>query len=292
MSAFEIGTLQIDRVEELYGPNMRASDFLSGLPLDAIHRNIDWLSPSCYDQASGLLITTIQRWIVRTRHHIVLIDTCTGNDKERPTIPTLHRLATPWLKRLADKGIRPAQVDFVMCTHLHADHAGWNTHLVDGRWIPTFPNAKYLFARHEFHHWDPSAGAAVGFGQQGVFADSVLPCLEAGLVALVDDGFELDDALSVEAAPGHTAGNTIIRARSQGATGLFIGDCMHTPLQIAYPDVNTIACENPEQARATRRRLLSECAEYRHLLVPAHFPVPFIGRVSRRGDSYRYLPGA
>jgi glyoxylase-like metal-dependent hydrolase (beta-lactamase superfamily II) len=178
-----------------------------------------------------------------------------------------------------------------MCTHLHADHVGWNTRLRDGRWVPTFPNARYLFARREYEHWSPDIGGAEGLGQEGVYEDSILPCVEAGLVTLVDDGYVLDDAPQVEPAPGHPAGNSVVRARDRDKIGLFTGDCMHTPLQIACPEVNSIVCDDPVQARTTRRRILAEAAEYGHLLIPAHFPCPYVGRVSAQGDAFKYHPG-
>ena len=285
-----IGQLQIDRVEEFCAAVVAPQELLSGLPDDAVSRHADWLLPDCIDPGSGRMITSVHSWLVRTRHHTILIDTCYGNDKTRPSLPAADHLDTPWLARLAQKGVHPDEVDFVMCTHLHSDHVGWNTQLKDGRWVPTFPNARYIFSRKEYEHWRSNLSNADTWGQGGVFEDSVLPCMEAGLVTLVEDGFSLDDNLMVEAAPGHTLGNAIIRARSQGSTGLFSGDCMHTPLQMAYPDVNTVVCEEPALARQTRRRILTECAEHGHLLLPAHFPPPFVCRVSAAGDAFRYHP--
>jgi glyoxylase-like metal-dependent hydrolase (beta-lactamase superfamily II) len=203
-----------------------------------------------------------------------------------------NELNTPWLSRLADKGLRAEDIDFVMCTHLHADHVGWNTRLVNGHWVPTFPNARYLFARREYDYWNPMTGPdSRSHRYDGVFEDSVLPCVEAGLATLIDEGFIVDDALRVEDAPGHSEGNILIRASSRGITGLFTGDCIHTPLQIVYPNCSTSSCIDPEAAIATRRRILSECAEYDHLLIPAHFPAALFGRVAAHGDSFRYRPG-
>jgi len=177
-----------------------------------------------------------------------------------------------------------------MCTHLHSDHVGWNTKLVDGRWVPTFPNARYIFSRKEYEHWHPAMGAASFYGEGPAFIDSVLPCVENGQAELVEDGYAVDDQLIVEAAPGHTPGTCVIRARGAGHDGLFVGDCIHSPLQAIFPDVNSLACELPEQARATRRRLLSDCAEHGHLLLPAHFPPPFAGHVKAMGDAFEYIP--
>lgn len=291
MPAFSLGEMTIARVEELALPIVKFDELFLDMPPDALRHYRDWLGPDGYDPITERMVNSVHTWVVRTGRHVVLIDTCMGNDKSRPGLPTGDHLNTPWLARLAECGVSPEQVDFVMCTHMHADHVGWNTRLQDGRWVPTFPNARYLFSRDEYEHWDPQDGAATGWGQDGVFNDSVLPCVEAGQVTLVDDGYAVDDVFVVEAAPGHTKGNIIIRASSAGATALFSGDCLHTPLQIAYPDVNTIVCEDPVQARRTRRRILEECAARGHLLVPAHFPPPFLGRISGDGDRFRYHPG-
>jgi glyoxylase-like metal-dependent hydrolase (beta-lactamase superfamily II) len=111
------------------------------------------------------------------------------------------------------------------------------------------------------------------------------------MMQLVDDGFTIDDNLTVEDASGHSEGHVVIRATSAGQGGFFIGDLMHTPLQVPYPDVNSIYCQFPERARAARRRVLEDCAEHGHFLLPAHFTSPYIGRVAADGDAFRFLPG-
>lgn len=290
MAMITIGELRIDRVEELCGAFVGPDDFLDGIPREVLARDSSWLARHGMDLATGNLVTSIHSWIVRTRHHNILIDTCYGNHKDRGEGHLGTNLQSDWLDRLAAKGLRPEDIDFVMCTHLHSDHVGWNTRLIDGRWVPTFPNARYIFSRKEYEHWHPDMGAATFYGEGPAFIDSVLPCVEAGLAALVEDGYTVDDQLTVEAAPGHTPGTCVIRALSQGKGGLFVGDCMHSPLQVACPDVNSLACEDPAQARATRRRLLGDCAEHGHLLLPAHFPPPFAGHVKADGDGFEYFP--
>jgi len=292
MKPFAIGDIRIDRVEESCGPLIKPGEFLVDLPQDAIARNLSWLAPDFYSAATDQFVLSIHSWVVRTERYNILIDTCFGNQKNRPGMPPAHELDTPWLERLAACGLVPEQIDYVMCTHLHTDHVGWNTKLSNGRWVPTFPNARYLFSRTEYDHWNPKVGNGQGWGQEGVFEDSVLPCMEAGQATLVDDGYEVDGGLRIEAAPGHTVGNVIIRAKSQNKTGLFTGDCMHTPLQIAYPDVGTRVCQQPEVGAKTRRRILGECAEHGHLLLPAHFPLPHYGRVTAHGDAFKYHPPA
>lgn len=294
MAPVLIGDLEVRAVEEVQGLLHHDAGFLDGLPEDAIARNLDWLAPDFCDAASGALRLSMHSWIVRTAHHNVLIDSCFGNDKERPVLEMGHRLSIPYLDRLAEQGLRPEDIDFVMCTHLHVDHVGWNTRLVDGRWVPTFPNAKYLFARKEYDFWNP----ATGNGEpdvpinQNVFEDSVLPVVEAGQAILVDDGYGVDDQLTVEEASGHSEGHVLICAQSRGRTGIFSGDIIHHPIQIAYPEVNSSACQFADRARATRRRVLEDCAAHGHLLLPAHFTGARCGHVVPKGDGFGFRSGA
>jgi len=291
MPPFSLGSLKIDCIQEYCSPIFPPEQFLVGLPTDALDRNIDWLAPTFYDVARRMVVMSIHSWVVRTPHHTVLIDTCYGNDKDRPGTPG-NKLASPWIAKLAALGLQPEDIDFVLCTHLHADHIGWNTKLVDGRWVPTFPNARYIFGRREYNHWNPATRPSGADTQrEGAFKDSVLPCMEAGLASLVDGGFAIGDNLRVEDAPGHTEGTVLIRADSDGQSGLFVGDIIHMPLQVVYPDVNSLVCQLPDQARATRRRVLSDCAENESLLLPAHFPSPHCGHVTRKNDSFHFHAG-
>jgi glyoxylase-like metal-dependent hydrolase (beta-lactamase superfamily II) len=293
MSAFMLGNLQIDEIEEL--PQVRTFSpkiWFPDLPDDAVVDNQSWFAPHHYDSDLDLMVMSIRSWLVRTKHHNILIDCCFGNDKARPDLLLGDHLNTPWIGKLAGLGLQPEDIDFVMCTHLHADHVGWNTRLIDGRWVPTFPNARYIFGRAEYDFWNPMSGEGMGgIGQEGVFQDSVLPCVEAGLVDLVDGGFTIDDALSVEDAPGHSPATMIIRADGGKASGVFVGDIVHSPIQLPYPDCNSVACQNPDLARASRRRVLEDCATHNRLLLPAHFASPQNrGFVACDGDKFRFLP--
>jgi glyoxylase-like metal-dependent hydrolase (beta-lactamase superfamily II) len=283
-----IGDLTVHRVDELCEPVFPIELFIEGLPEDAVSRNLDWLAPDFIDPKTMNAIMSDHSWVIKTPHHNILIDSCWGNNKPRPDYG--GDLNTPWLDRLAAHGLQPEDIDFVMCTHLHADHVGWNTRLIDGRWVPTFPNARYLFGRTDFDYW--STATNVQYGHDLAFQDSVLPCVEAGLADLVDGGYALGDTVIMEDAPGHTAGNMVIRARSNGKTGMFSGDVFHAPIQLAFPGSNSVACSLPDQARATRRALLDECAEHGHVLFPAHFPPPSCGKVSPHGEGFRFHPSA
>ena len=289
MSEFTVGGLQIDRIAEFGGP-FPLQDFLIGLPKGAFDQEADWLGPDYFDKASGLVILSSHSWVIRTRHHKVLIDTCVGNHKPRP-IQAFNQIETPYIARLAAVGLSPDDIDFVMCTHLHFDHVGWNTRLENGRWVPTFSNARYVFGSREFENIQALAFSPDPHGEGIIYNDSILPVVESGQIVLAEDGYALDDNLVMEASPGHTPGHMVIRAKGQGKTGLFAGDVIHHPLQAKYPDVNTMFCADPELASATRRRYLGECADHGHLLIPAHLGAPHYGRISRDGDAFRFHPG-
>ena len=285
----------IHRVEERLEPAVPPALLLPGLDPALLDEHAGWLVPHHRDAASGLLVIGIHSWLIRTPRHTILVDACAGNDKERlrPETAEFHRQHTPWLKRLAACGVRPEQVDYVMCTHLHVDHVGWNTRLADGRWVPTFPNAKYLFSRRDYAHWDPAARAGLPpHPNDGVFEDSVLPVVAAGLVEWVgDEAHSPVDGLRVEPAPGHTPGHCVLHLDAGGRHALFSGDTMHHALQVYAPDLNSAFCEDPGMSRATRRRLLEGVCDRDVLLFPAHFGHPHAGRVVSRGGSFAFRFG-
>jgi glyoxylase-like metal-dependent hydrolase (beta-lactamase superfamily II) len=283
-----IGELELSRVVESEGPFLEPSVFLPDFTPDVLAANRDWLDARYIDPATGKLILTIQSYVLRTGRYTILVDACAGNDKNRPGRPMFHMLKTPYLDRLAAVGVRPEAVDFVMCTHLHIDHVGWNTKLVDGRWVPTFPNAKYVFAKTEYEFWRERDRT----GQQGpvpnVFDDSVLPCMEAGQVELVDADYEFDRGLWFEPAPGHTPGNVVINLKSGAATAVLSGDVMHHPLQLARPEWSSRACEDKVRSAATRRALIERYADTSTLVAPAHFASPSCGHIVSRGDAFAF----
>ncbi|MCC2595864.1 MBL fold metallo-hydrolase [Pusillimonas sp. MFBS29] len=245
------------------------------------------MEPTFYDATENRFRTSIHSWLLRTPNCIVLIDTCVGNHKQRPQVPRFHMCDTPWLSRLAEAGIQPEDVDYVMCTHLHCDHVGWNTRLSNGKWVPTFPNARYLFGRKEFDRWDARrADYQHRHINDHVFNDSILPVVEAGQMMLVDDGYELDGVLTVEPAPGHTAGHVCIRVASGGKRAYCSGDIFHHPLQIHHPQLYTGFDDDPDGGVRTRLRLLSACADENAILLPAHFAEPHACFVRRSGSGY------
>jgi glyoxylase-like metal-dependent hydrolase (beta-lactamase superfamily II) len=282
MQTWMIGETSVTRIEEQVGPNdLPSHSFLPGLVRERFERHLPWLVPTHYDPTNDKLITSNHSWLIRTDRHVILLDSCAGNHKERPWLPRFHQLNTPFLERLRAAGVTPEDIDIVLCTHLHADHVGWNTRLENGRWVPTFPNARYLFSATEQQHWDPSVGdrRAQNPGRAQMYDDSVLPVIESGQSQLLNGDHAIDDRLLVTPAPGHTPGHVVLRLADRGNRALFCGDVCHHPIQVYEPDWSTRFCENPDQARETRRHSLEHCAEHGALLFPTHFAAPHVAKI-------------
>lgn len=279
-----VGEAVIVDVEESVQPSFVPQQLLPECTPDVLAEHMHWMDPVHYDRDTGKFRTSVRSYLVKTSRHTILIDCCGGNHKNRPYFPRFHQRDHDWLERLAAAGVTPDQVDYVMCTHLHADHVGWNTVLRDGRWKPTFPNAKYIAHRAELDRWNPKH-ASYRFSPHNEFTweDSILPVIEAGQSVAVDDGYELDEMLTVEPAPGHTLAHVAIRLESNGKEALFSGDVMHVPLQVHYPRWGTSLDDDPALGIRSRLHLLEAAAENRTLLLPTHF-IPSSGCFIRRSQ--------
>jgi glyoxylase-like metal-dependent hydrolase (beta-lactamase superfamily II) len=278
---------RIPEIEQL----LPAAVFLPRLGDGQLHDQRSWLAPAHMDAASGLLRISIHSWILRTARQNILIDACCGNHKPRTRPETLDfaNLETPYLERLKLVGLQPEDIHVVMCTHLHVDHVGWNTCLKGGRWVPTFANAKYLFSQTDYEFWDPAIReSADPHPNDGVFADSVAPVVEAGQAVLIADGHEIEPGVRVEARPGHTPGHVNVVVGSSHEQAIFSGDTMHHVLQVYSPHVNSAFCEHHELARQSRLRLLNRVADRATMLFPAHFGAPHAGRVVRRDGGFAF----
>ena len=282
-----IGDFQLSRVLESEKPFLEAVAFLPDYDQAVADAHRDWLFPRYMEPESNKIILAIQSYIIKSPRHTILVDTCVGNHKPRPGRPMFHMLDTPYMVELAAAGVQPEEVDYVMCTHLHVDHVGWNTRLLDGRWVPTFPNAKYIFARREFEFWEERHRSGSEGKVPNVYADSVLPVVEAGQAMLVDSDFALDDGLWFEPAPGHTVGNIVINLQSGDRRATLTGDVIHHPLQLIRPEWSSRACEDPIQSAATRQALLERLVDTDILVAPAHFSSPTCGHIHHHGDGFR-----
>ena len=249
---------------------------------------ISWLQPHFADER-GRLKMSIHALVVETPDGTksgrrIVVDTCLGNDKEGRRIPTWNNLQGPFLADLAAAGYPRESVDTVLCTHLHVDHVGWNTMLVEGRWLPTFPRARYLMGRVEFEHWRRQRERD---DMAAVFADSVRPVHEAGLVDLVETDHRVCDEIDLVPTLGHTPGHVSVRIRSQGEEALITGDFMHHPCQIAHPEWSSTADTDAAQAQQTRERMLKDLSQRPVLVIGTHFAGATAGRIVRDGDAYR-----
>ncbi|MBI3372603.1 MAG: MBL fold metallo-hydrolase [Betaproteobacteria bacterium] len=196
-----LGEFRIGRAVEHEGPFVRPEDFFPDWDPAVLEESRDWIGP-VMDPASGQMILSFHAFVLRTARHTVVVDTCLGNDKERPLRPVGHQRKGDFLATLAAAGARPEEVDFVMCTHLHWDHVGWNTRLADGRWVPTFPNARYVMARREYEHMDALHARGDKRMHASAFVDSVQPIVRAERALLVDDDYQLEDGVWLEAMSG------------------------------------------------------------------------------------------
>ena len=284
----KLGQIEIRRVVESICKDFDPYDFFPETTKEDWARHKSWLEPRALDPASGNLVLPIQAFLVRTKRHTILIDTCVGHDKSRPQRPFWHlKRFDTFLPRLSAAGAKAEDIDYVMCTHLHTDHVGWNTQLRDGRWVPTFPNAKYIFARTEWQAFE----AMHARHPQPQFLDSVLPIMEAGQAQLVEKDFALDDEVWLEPTPGHTPGHFSVRIASRGAKAVITGDCIHSPVQCVEPHWIMRADSDSQLAKSTRRKFLESVSDSDVTVCATHFPEPSIGRVTARDRAFWFEYG-
>jgi len=285
MSVRKLGNLTIGRILEQVTPFDRFKFFPKTTEADwAPH--VGWLAPHALNPDTGELQFPMQSYLVRTSRHTILVDTCVGNDKHRPTRPRWHlKHDDYWMDALAGHGVAPEDIDFVMCTHLHADHVGWNTRLENGRWVPTFPNARYVFTKKEADAWEQGIAPFT----RDAYEDSVLPVIAAGRADLVANDHALDDEVWLEPSPGHTPDHVSVRLSSAGADAVMCGDMMHSPVQCRHPEWEPWPDFDPATAASTRRAFMERYCETATLVCTAHFPLPSAGRIVRAGDAFRFV---
>ncbi len=285
----ELGDVTVTRVKEYYGPvGMTPGQFFPTVPESAWREDTAWHAPHFLDPHTGIVNSAVQSWLLRSEGKTILVDTGVGNHKERPYSPVWSHLRTGFLADLARAGVAPEDVDIVINTHLHVDHVGWNTRLEGRSWVPTFPNATYLLPKDDYDFWNPANGhePLLGRGNQNVFEDSVAPVQEAGQVQLWEGSHRIDARLRLDAAPGHTPGSSVLTLVSGTDRAVFVGDLLHSPVQLVAPDHNSCFCEDPVRARITRRRVLGWAADHNALVVPAHLGGHGAAEVARSGSGF------
>jgi glyoxylase-like metal-dependent hydrolase (beta-lactamase superfamily II) len=243
-----------------------------------------WLLPH-HVTPEGRMFINFQAFVVKAGKRRIMIDTCIGADRERQ-FPIFTKMRTTFMEDLASAGVTASDVDTVLCTHLHFDHVGWNTHLVDGRWVPTFPNARYLFSRKEYDHWLMLRDTG---GYHGInhLSDAVDPVIEAGLVDFIPDDHALSEEIRLFATPGHTPGHVSVHISSQGQEAVITGDMMHHPIQVALPaHAATFDMDKPAGAR-TRVEFVNRFQEKPVLVIGSHFADPGAGYIVRNGAAWK-----
>jgi glyoxylase-like metal-dependent hydrolase (beta-lactamase superfamily II) len=277
---WKIGNVKITKVVEL--ETIGHTRFILPLAGTDDIRQLPWLIPH-YATAEGRLKLSIHSLVVETPTRRIVVDTGLGNDKQGRSIPTWNNRQGPFLDDLTAAGFPPDSIDTVLCTHLHVDHVGWNTRLVDGRWMPTFANARYVFGQTEYAYWRDHSTAP---DKAAIFHDSVAPIVEAGKADLVASDAAISEEITLIPTPGHSPGHVSLHIRSAGEEGLLTGDVAHHPCQMAHLDWSSTADSDPSKSAATRRELFSRFADRPVLVIGGHFDA---GHIKREGDAFKFI---
>jgi glyoxylase-like metal-dependent hydrolase (beta-lactamase superfamily II) len=284
-----IGEATITRVEETNKPVYPLRQIFPQVTDDILAQHQHWMAPHHYEAETGRIRLAVHSWLLQVGGKKILIDCCCGNHKKKPGRPFWEDLNEPYLDRLAAAGARADEIDMVMCTHLHHDHVGWNTMQKNGKWVPTFPNARYVFNQPDIDYFskidaDPTEGPA----ELGTFRECVVPILDAGKADVVSGQKQrLNDFIEIDSAPGHSPGHVVFKLESKGQRAVFIGDVLHHLLQVYYPDWNFPKNSDAEQAKQSRRKVLDLITSTDALMIPAHVGFPFSGRIEKTADGYR-----
>jgi glyoxylase-like metal-dependent hydrolase (beta-lactamase superfamily II) len=280
---WRIGEVEITRIVEV---NNWEDDITMLLP-DATPETVlayPWLQPH-FATPQGRMIISFQCFVMRTPRHQIMLDTCIGADRQRE-FDVFTNMHTDFLSDLAHAGFDPNEMDMVLCTHLHFDHVGWNTRLVDDNWVPTFPNARYLFGRPEYEHWK-MLQETNGYHDLNHMYDAVQPVVDAGLVDLIELDHDICPELSLRPTPGHTPGHVSICIESQGERAIVTGDLMHNPIQLERPDDIVRFDMDQQQGRQTRRQFVDDMANTDVFVIGSHFSHPTGGWIVRDDSGCR-----
>jgi len=277
---WKIGKVKITKVVEL--ETVGSTRFILPQAANEEIRKLPWLIPH-FATEEGRLKMSIHSLVVETPKHRIVVDTGLGNDKEGRSVPTWNKRNGPYLDIMTQAGFPPESIDTVLCTHLHVDHVGWNTRLVDNRWVPTFERARYLFGRTEYEHWRDHSDTP---DKVAVFNDSVKPIVDAGKAELIAGDARLTDEITVIPTPGHSPGHMSILIASDGERALLTGDVAHHPCQMAHLGWSSTADSEPTRSAATRRQLFSHFADTPTLVIGGHFNA---GHIKRHGDAFKFI---
>jgi glyoxylase-like metal-dependent hydrolase (beta-lactamase superfamily II) len=283
MRPFTVGEFEISSIIEREGPIRPPKVMFPTSEPERVAAYLAEMGPGTWSPTSGILFNTYQTFVLRRRGQVILIDTCVGENKARP--PHFNYPKQPWLDGFTRQKLALEDVDIVINTHLHVDHCGWNTRLLNGRWVPTFAKAQYYMGRVEFDYWEKQTRA--GWELPGrVWTDSALPLVDLGRAELVETDTVLAEDIRLRPTIGHTPGHMAVSIESRGQKAIFVGDLMHHPVQCREPAWSSCFCVDSELAATTRRRFFEEVADTNIIVVPEHFPYPTAGRIVREGSAF------
>jgi len=283
MSKWQIGDVTVTKVVEFESPvpySKEAPFFAEATPETL--RTMPWLYPHFVTE-DGTLNLSVHALLVEAKGLKLVVDTCVGNDKPR-NMTRQRPLHRPFLQHIAEAGFPRESVNTVVCTHLHVDHVGWNTMLQDGKWVPTFPNARYLIGRQEYEHWIKDEDAE----QKAIMSDSVRPIFDAGVAQMVEMNHKISPEVRLMPTTGHTPGHVSVVIESKGETAIITGDMMHHPSQIGHPEWSPSFDSDKEAARVTRKAMLKDWADKPILIIGTHFAAPTAGHIKRDGATYKF----
>jgi glyoxylase-like metal-dependent hydrolase (beta-lactamase superfamily II) len=293
VNQWQVGKVKITRVVEFEVGGVPPDFMFAELTEDRV-KSISWIHPN-YADPDGKLRSSIHSYIIESQGRRIIVDTCLGNDKQR-SAKEINLLHVPFLERLTEAGYSPETIDLVLCTHLHLDHVGWNTRWTGEKWVPTFPNARYLFGREEWHHWSnspgvgdvpPSIGKLMDFA--AVMSDSLTPIVAASLHQLVETNHRLTDEVSLFPTPGHTPGHVSVAIDSDSCRAVIAGDVLHNPIQFADPGICSIFDDDRAVARTTRTSFIHNNANQNVLVLGSHFATPSAGHVVQDKNGWRFV---
>jgi glyoxylase-like metal-dependent hydrolase (beta-lactamase superfamily II) len=278
-----VGHATVTAIVEEQTPGVPAELFFPDASAGAV-RDTEWLGEG-FAAANGTISFRVQAFLIEQPGHITLVDPCVGNAKER-TLPFWNQLNTPWLERLAETGVAPDAIDLVLHTHLHEDHVGWDTHLADGEWKPTFTNARHLYVGDELDYWRSAARPDAATMNM----DSIDPIFAAGLADIVTADADLGHGLRLLSTPGHTPGHASVEVTSADERIVITGDLLHHPVQMAQPKWAEIADYDVALARETRHAFLDEHCRLGTRIAGTHFPTAPVGRIEPHNGAWRFAP--
>ncbi len=285
MSWLNFNNLSIGRILEFEGPFMSVYDFFPQATPELLQPHRCWLEPGAIQPNTDMLLMPIQSYVLRTDGLTILVDSCIGNHKTVPWFPKWNKKTdNVYFYNMKRMGVHPDEIDYVFCTHLHVDHTGWNTRLLDGRWVPTFKNAKYILSKLEVEH----AKFSYEKFKDQTYVENVLPLLEAKQAVLVDENYQLTDKIYLEHSPGHTPGHCTLHFNAKSHHGLLTGDMIHSPIQCQYPDWNFKFDVDKNLAAKTRRTFLEKHADTDSMIFTAHFPLPSAGKIIKKGEAFKF----